>query len=36
MSIAEGIHYLTETQEQFEAELAPKPKKAKKAKTAKA
>ena len=27
MSIAEGIHYLTETQEQFEAELAPKPKK---------
>ena len=29
LSIAEGIHYLTETQEQFEAELAPKPKKAK-------
>ena len=29
LSIAEGIHYLSETQEQFEAELAPKPKKAK-------
>lgn len=36
LSIAEGIHYLTETQEQFEAELAPKPKKQKQAKTAKA
>ncbi len=35
LSIAEGIHYLTQTQEQFEAELAPKPKKAK-AKPAKA
>ena len=32
LSIAEGIHYLTETQEQFETELAPKPKKAKKTK----
>ena len=29
LSLAEGIHFLTETQEQFEAELAPKPKKAK-------
>ncbi len=29
ISIAEGIHYLTETQEEYEAELAPKPKKAK-------
>ncbi len=32
LSIAEGIHYLTETQEQFEAELAPKPKEKKPAK----
>jgi high-affinity iron transporter len=32
LSIAEGIHYLTETPEQFETELAPKPKKAKKTK----
>ncbi|MBQ8927397.1 MAG: FTR1 family protein [Oscillospiraceae bacterium] len=30
LSIAEGIHYLTETQEQFEAELAPKPRKVRK------
>ena len=29
ISVAEGIHYLTETQEEYEAELAPKPKKAK-------
>jgi high-affinity iron transporter len=32
LSIAEGIHYLTETPEQFETELAPKPKKVKKTK----
>ena len=36
LSLAEGIHYLTETQEQFEAELAPKPKKGKQKKPAKA
>ena len=36
LSLAEGIHYLTETQEQFEAELAPKPKPAKQKKPAKA
>ena len=36
LSLAEGIHYLTETQEQFEAELAPKPKKPKQKKPAKA
>ena len=30
LGIAQGIHYLTETQEQFEEELKPKPKKAKK------
>jgi len=29
ISIAEGIHYLTETQEEYETELKPKPKKAK-------
>lgn len=29
LGIADGIHYLTETDEQFAAELAPKPKKAK-------
>ncbi len=35
VGILEGIHYLTETQEQFEEELKPKPKKQKKEKTAK-
>ncbi len=34
LGIADGVHYLTETDEQFAAELAPKPKKAKKQKTA--
>ncbi len=36
LGIADGIHYLTETDEQFAAELAPKPKNPKKQKTAKA
>ena len=36
LGIADGVHYLTETDEQFAEELAPKPKKAKKPKTAKA
>ncbi len=35
IGIADGVHYLTETDEQFAAELAPKPKKAKKQKPAK-
>ena len=36
LGIADGVHYLTETDEQFAAELAPKPKKDKKRKAAKA
>jgi high-affinity iron transporter len=36
LGIADGIHYLTETDEQFAAELAPKPGKAKKHKAGKA
>lgn len=36
IGVAQGIHYLTESDEQFEAELAPKPKKAKAKKPAKA
>lgn len=36
LGIADGVHYLTETDEQFAAELAPKPKNPKKQKTAKA
>ena len=35
LGIADGIHYLTETDEQFTAELAPKPKKSKAAKKTK-
>ncbi len=36
IGIADGVHYLTESDEQFAAELAPKPKKAKKQKAGKA
>ena len=36
IGVAQGIHYLTETDEQFEAERAPKPKKAKAPKAKKA
>lgn len=35
IGVAQGIHYLTETDEQFEEELKPKPKKAKKPRTEK-